>query len=368
MLLGTLGAALGTAASGALVHALMHRYGFNAEESYRGIFWMYSGLGVVKLVFAACLSQRIEVDAKKDKGKQRAVTSAIDANRAADDERRPLLNSAETPTDPNPHLSNGSAATSSDKSTKISLIPRVSSESRQHLFKLIPLFALDSFASGLVPLSWLSPFFQEKYHLSHSALGTLFFSTNLVSTTSIMLSASLVRRAGLLYTMVLTHLPNDVFLALVPVPGPELAWLAITFLLLRNATSNMDSAPRQAFLTTLLDPTERTAVMGFVNVVKTVAQSAGPYVSGVLKDRSLLWLSFVLAGGLKVLYDLGVLVAFWKYRKNVKDRTSADADASDEEHEDSGPQRDDGGGQIEVVDEESRSSSRERRRDDDRQA
>lgn len=318
-----------------MVHELMHRYAFSILQSYRSLFWLYSALGIIKSILAACLSRRIEVDAKPEKGKGRAASSQ-EANTAdIDDERRPLLqptpvlNHNQPPSDAT-SPTNTATATPKTKSFKHLLhLPQISSESRTHLSKILPLFALDSFASGLVPLSWMSPFFQSKHHMSHSALGSLFFFTSLVSAVSNIFSASFVRRAGLLYTMVFTHLPNNVFLALIPVPGPHLTWLAILFLLLRNATSTMDTAPRQAFLTTLLDPTERTAVMGFVNVVRTVCQAVGPYVSGVLKNVNMLWVSFVLSGALKVVYDLGMLGGFWGYRRVVK-RESGEVDAERE--------------------------------------
>ena len=60
---------------------------------------------------------------------------------------------------------------------------------------------------------------------------------------------------------------------------------------------SMDQAPRQAFLAAAVLPEERTAVMGWVNVVKTAAQSGGPVVTGKLAGEGRFWISFVTAGG-----------------------------------------------------------------------
>ena len=319
---GTMGSALGAAASGQIIYVLMHKYGFNKLESHRAIFWLYGGLGFMKLIFAACLSRRIELDEGSEHG-QKSQSLPVEDEALREDEARPLLSSSKANATENRSgelTTNGSPSSTSAESQR-TYIPQVSAQSWHHLAKMLPLLAIDNFASGLVPLSWLSPFFEGKFHLSYSALGILFFFGYILSASSNVVAASIVRRIGLLYTMVLTHLQSDIFLALIPVPNQ--VWLAITFLMLRNATCTMDTAPRQAFITTLLDPAERTAVMGFIMVVKTVAQAGGPYTSGLLKDRGMLWLSFLLAGGLKMIYDLGMLVGFWKYRHQNEDEKRA---------------------------------------------
>ena len=320
----------------------MRDHGYTVLESYRALFWLYGCLGLVKLFFAACLSKRIELD--RDKGKEKLPVAPPGLTAHEDDERRPLLDrhhqskSSTMTLGPSERTLDGAPlATYPDSSSaettplpkRRTLLPQVSAESRQHLTKLVPLFAIDSFASGLIPLSWLSPFFHEKFGLSHEWLGTLFFAATFIAAASNIVSASFARRVGLVYTMVFAHLTSDVFLALIPLPGPKLVWLAVTFLALRSATSTMDTAPRQAFLAALLVPAERTAVMGSVNVVRTISQAVGPLASGVLKGEGMLWVSFLLAAGLKVCYDLGMLAAFWDKRNLVPDRKREGEDEDD---------------------------------------
>jgi MFS family permease len=117
--------------------------------------------------------------------------------------------------------------------------------------------------------------------------------------------------------MVFTHLPSSVFLALIPLPSN--VSVSLTLLALRACTQSMDVAPRSAFLAAILLPAERTAVMGLVNVVKTMAQSLGPLITGVLANHDLFWVSFVCAGSLKVCYDLGLLAVF-KNRERHRER------------------------------------------------
>ena len=76
----------------------------------------------------------------------------------------------------------------------------------------------------------------------------------------------------------------------------------------------MDSAPRSAFVAAVLLPHERTAAMGLMNVVKSSSQSLSPLITGVLVGKKLFWLAFVLAGSLKVLYDVAILAAFVSYK------------------------------------------------------
>ena len=76
----------------------------------------------------------------------------------------------------------------------------------------------------------------------------------------------------------------------------------------------MDQAPRQAFLSAVVKPNERTAVMGIVNVVKTLAQSGGPGITGWLVGKGKFWAAFVAGASLKASYDLGMLYMFLGYR------------------------------------------------------
>lgn len=72
----------------------------------------------------------------------------------------------------------------------------------------------------------------------------------------------------------------------------------------------MDVAPRSAFMAAVVNPKERTSVMGIINVASTMAQALGPLLTGFLADSGKFWVAFVLAGSLKVLYNIGLLTMF----------------------------------------------------------
>ena len=91
----------------------------------------------------------------------------------------------------------------------------------------------------------------------------------------------------------------------------------------------MDTAPRSAFLAGVVEPHERTAMMGFVFMAKSAASCGGPVLTGVLAQRGRLWVAFVLAGAGMCVYDLGVLVAFGRH--GSPENREADQEQNDEE-------------------------------------
>lgn len=82
----------------------------------------------------------------------------------------------------------------------------------------------------------------------------------------------------------------------------------------------MDVAPRAAFLAAVIKPSERTAIMGVINMCKTVGASLGPLLTGTLADHGLFWVAFVTAGCLKAGYDLGILAVFKNHEKHAAER------------------------------------------------
>ena len=177
------------------------------------------------------------------------------------------------------------------------------------------LFGLDSFASSLTPISWISYYIKNKFDVPSSYLGSVFFTTGFVSGFTSLGSTPLTKRFGAVVTMVFTHLPASILLALVPLPSSFSLTMGI--LVVRACTQTMDVAPKHVFLATLVSDSDRTAVFGFVNVVKTLAQVVGPSIVGVITQRGAQWISFVIAGSLKATYDIGMLVTFLTYNRHA---------------------------------------------------
>src|SRR5205085_352540 len=179
--------------------------------------------------------------------------------------------------------------------------------SRGIVGRLAALFALDSFAGGFVLQSMMAWWFHHRFGLSPLVLGAIFFGANLLAGVSALAAAGLARRIGLINTMVFTHLPSNVLLILVPFM-PRLD-LAIGVLLLRFSISQMDVPTRQSFVMAVVDESERTAAAGITGVARTTGAALAPIVAMPLFAGSHDWLPFVVAGGLKIVYDLVLLVS-----------------------------------------------------------
>jgi len=170
-------------------------------------------------------------------------------------------------------------------------------------------------ASGLVPASLVTYFYYKKFDVEPGELGTIFFFMGMLSTISSLVAVSLSKRIGLVRTMVFTHLPSAIALAFIPVPSH--LKFSLIFLVIRSSLASMDIAPKAAFLSVIILPSERTAVMGFISVVRTASQSCGPLITGILAQNSKFWVAFVVAGSLKATYDVGLLAGFKSWKTDV---------------------------------------------------
>ena len=100
-------------------------------------------------------------------------------------------------------------------------------KSKRVVYTLAAVFSLDSFAGGFAVQSLVALWLFDRFQLSIVAAGTIFFWTGMLSAFSMLVSAPLARRIGLINTMVFTHLPSSVFLILVPLmPNLPLALAA----------------------------------------------------------------------------------------------------------------------------------------------
>ena len=180
--------------------------------------------------------------------------------------------------------------------------------SRGTVARLSLLFGLDAFAGGFVVQALVAYWFAVRWGLSPEVLGVVFFWVGVVSGLSLLAASWLAARIGLLNTMVLTHLPSNVLLILVPL-APT-AWVAVALFLARMSISQMDVPTRQSYSMAIVDPDERTATAGITNVARSVATAASPILTGVAFSVAALGLPFFVAGGLKIVYDVLVYRTF----------------------------------------------------------
>jgi len=181
-------------------------------------------------------------------------------------------------------------------------------KSRQIIAKLAGLFALDAFAGGFIVQSIVAYWFYLRFKTDLNSLGGIFFGTNLLSALSFLAAPAIARRFGLLNAMVFTHLPSNFLLLLVPLM-PTLG-LAVTMLLVRNLLSQLDVPTRQSYTMAVVDPDERAASAGVLSVARNAGAAIAPLFTGVILAAPALGLPFLLAGGIKIVYDLGIFTVF----------------------------------------------------------
>ncbi|HYK39568.1 MAG TPA: MFS transporter [Candidatus Eremiobacteraceae bacterium] len=265
-LTGSISTALGALCGGAAT-GIVQKASFSATDSYRAVVLLYAALGAALAFLFLILSPSTEV--------QDSVSEGV---------------IAETPRQ---FLGVG--------------------RSRSIIFKLSSLFALDSFAGGFVVQSFAAYWFYLRFGVQPAKLGVIFFWANIFAGISALVASRLAARIGLVKTMVVTHLPSNVLLILVPLM-PNLT-LAVLVLLLRFSISQMDVPTRQSYTMAVVRPEERSAAGGITGVARTAGAAISPIFAGFLFSRpSLISIPFFIAGGLKIIYDLMLYREFMAIR------------------------------------------------------
>ena len=238
-------------------------YGLSQIESIKGLFILYTLLGLFVIIIYIMLSRDIEV-------KQEAK-----------------------------------------RTIKQTLSPR----SKQIVAKLSTLFAVDSFAGGFVIQSVISLWFFTRFGADLAALSYIFSAANVITALSYIAAAKIADRIGLVNTMVFTHLPSNILLILVAF-APSLQ-LAVILYLIRMTMSQMDVPTRQSYIVAIVNEDERTAASGLTNVSRNIAQTISPSLFGYIFQSSLsLAAPFVLGGVIKIIYDLALYLNFRNIKPN----------------------------------------------------
>jgi len=264
---GSLATALGALCGGGLAQALQ-RAAMTHVQSYRAVVFFYAALGAALALPFLWLSNSVEA----------------------------------SPVSTGPGLATTSIA-------HVFGIAR----SRNIVFRLSGLFALDSFAGGFVVQSFAAYWFYLRFGVQPGALGAIFFWANVFAGISALFASRLASRIGLVRTMVVTHLPSNILLILVPLM-PNLP-LAVFVLLLRFSISQMDVPARQSYTMAVVPAEERSAAGGFTAVARTTGAAISPLLAGLLFARpALISVPFFIAGALKSIYDLLLYFSFRKIR------------------------------------------------------
>ena len=312
----SLGSAAGTEVSGRVVDYLRKLDGWAITDAYHAMFGLYILMGTMSAIFTLLMSEKCEVRETTPETETEASERLLDENNADNQD----LDSA-PPNKPKP-------------SPKQSLFAQISSDTRRVMYMLWFLLTIDSLADGIVNLSMTYYFLATKFQLSKSTLGDITSISQILSSISTVFAGPLARHLGLINTMVFTHLPSSAAVLLFPLP--QGLFLTVALFFLRTGLNNMDQAPRTAFIAAVVRPEERTAVMGITSMLRTLASTLGPSFTGFLAGNGRFWVAFVVAGALRIGYDLGLFALFvnMKLHTHESKGEAVDADprrSSDEE-------------------------------------
>jgi predicted MFS family arabinose efflux permease len=185
-------------------------------------------------------------------------------------------------------------------------------QSRAIVRRLAALFALDSFGGGFVVQAFVAFWFSRRFDASPELLGAVFFAVGILQALSFQAAVRLAGRIGLLNTMVFTHLPSNLLLVAIAF-APTLP-VALGLLLARFALSQMDVPPRQAYVVSVVAPSERTAAAAYTNSARYAVRPLAPLIAGALLQGAFLGAPFLVAGAIKACYDAGFYALFRRVR------------------------------------------------------
>jgi MFS family permease len=318
----SLGAAVGTDVAGRAIEWVRSERGWTLLEAYHACFWAYAFMGGLNMVSAVLLSKRSELQALPEKTNfSEAADEEEQGAFLANDERN--ADPAGVPQSPvNPQHSE--TESTPQKHSKFSSISR---ETRSVMYALWFLLMVDSLADGMTPMSLTTFYVEQKFDLLKSTLGDFLSASYFLSAIGSVFAGPLSRHIGLVNTMVFTHIPSSTAVLLFPLPSNVI--ITFVLLLIRVGLNNMDQAPRSALIAAVVKPEERTAVMGITNMLRTLASTTGPTITGFLAGSKQFWIAFVAAGVLRLAYDVGLWVMFvnislYKHEKVVEESGSED--------------------------------------------
>jgi predicted MFS family arabinose efflux permease len=191
-------------------------------------------------------------------------------------------------------------------------LAQLSPRSRPIVGKISVLFLIDAFGGGFVGSALLAYFFAERFGATAAQVAILFAIGRVLSAVSHLVAAWLAKRIGLLNTMVFTHIPTNLLLFTI-VAVESFPWAAFLFLV-REALNEMDVPTRQSYVMAVVEPAERLAASGITSLVRSCGWALAPMIAGVMMQGMGLGVPLIVAGALKLLYDLFL----WREFRRVK--------------------------------------------------
>lgn len=184
----------------------------------------------------------------------------------------------------------------------------ISATTRGRLWRIGPLFALDSLGGGFLTAAMVAYFLNVRFGANLAFIGALYAAGRIANAASHLGAAWLARRIGLVNTMVFTHLPSSLLLVGMAL-APSLPVAAALFLL-RESLVEMDVPTRQSYVMAVVAPEERSFVAAITGLVRQGGWAVAPAFAGLATSGLSPGAPLIFGAALKITYDVLLFFAF----------------------------------------------------------
>jgi len=188
----------------------------------------------------------------------------------------------------------------------------LSPETKRYAVLLSILFSMDALGGAFIGQGLAAYWFFERFGLGMDRIGMIFSASSLLAAVSFMLAARISKRIGLINTMVFSHLPANMMMAVIPyMPTLE---TSLFFYLGRSLLSMMDVPTRQSYTMAIVKPEERSRFQALLNLPRSLTMAIGPGIATYIMQFVGMSMPFLIAGVIKSVYD----IALWATFKDIK--------------------------------------------------
>ena len=181
-------------------------------------------------------------------------------------------------------------------------------KARRPILTISSLFAVDSFAGGMIFDSFLSFWLFTKFDMSAAAIGAVLVAGQGLNVVSLVLAPWVASRIGLLNTFVFTQVVSNIML--ISFAFAPTAIIAVALWMLRSLSDEMDVPTRQSYMMAITEPPEHPIMAGTANLGRGLGRIPSATVTGWLWAGGLTVTPWVLAGTIKLAYNFAIWVAF----------------------------------------------------------
>ena len=190
------------------------------------------------------------------------------------------------------------------------LVNPFTAKSRRPILTISSLFAVDSFAGGMVFESFLSFWLFTKFGMSAAEIGAVLTAALVLNMISLAIAPWVAERIGLLNTLAFSQIVSNIML--ISFAFAPTAIIAVPLWMLRALFDEMDVPTRQSYMMALTEPSEHPIMAGTANLGRGIGRIPSAAVTGWLWSGALTVTPWIAAGTLKIAYDIAIWLAFRK--------------------------------------------------------